>query len=60
MVPVPRLALSECNCFMGKVDALFALCDQMEASLNTRSRLLEVPLHEALCGEHDDQAEAAA
>jgi type I restriction enzyme S subunit len=44
---------------VAKVDALMALCDQLESSLITatitRSRLLEALLHEALGG----QSEAA-
>ena len=47
---VPPLA--EQHRIVAKVDALMALCDQLEASLTTtattRSRLLEALLHEAL------------
>ncbi|MBL4919113.1 hypothetical protein JL811_17970 [Tabrizicola sp. DMG-N-6] len=49
---------------MAKVDALMALCDQLEASLSTatrtRSRLFEALLQEALGGASDNQIEAAA
>lgn len=51
--------LAEQHRIVAKVDALMALCDQLEASLTTatttRSRLLEALLHEALGG----QSEAA-
>ncbi len=50
VVPLPPLA--EQHRIVAKVDALMALCDQLEASLTTatttRSRLLEALLHEAL------------
>jgi type I restriction enzyme S subunit len=50
--PLPPLA--EQHRIVAKVDALMALCDQLEASLTTatttRSRLLEALLHEALDG----------
>lgn len=53
LVPVPPLA--EQHRIVAKVDALMALCDQLEASLTTaattRSRLLETLLHEALNGQ---------
>jgi len=49
-LPVPPLA--EQHRIVAKVDELMALCDQLEASLNTgeatRSRLLGALLHEAL------------
>lgn len=35
---------------VAKIDALMALCDQLESSLTTRSRLFEAVLHEALSG----------
>lgn len=58
--PFPLPPLAEQHRIVAKVDALMALCDQLEASLTTatttRSRLLEALLHEAL----GDQAEAAA
>ncbi|MEH7829850.1 restriction endonuclease subunit S [Gemmobacter denitrificans] len=61
-VLVPPLA--EQHRIVAKVDALMALCDQLEASLTTatttRSRLLEALLHDALRGAPGDQAEAAA
>ncbi|GAO77732.1 restriction endonuclease subunit S [Sphingopyxis sp. C-1] len=49
-VPLPPLA--EQHRIVAKVDALMALCDQLEASITTgehiRSRLLEAVLHNAL------------
>lgn len=61
-VPLPPLA--EQHRIAAKVDALMALCDQLEASLTTatttRSRLLEALLHEALGGTLSDQSEVAA
>ncbi len=51
-IPLPPLA--EQHRIVAKVDALMALCDQLEANLTTtattRSRLLEALLHEALTG----------
>lgn len=51
-LPLPPLA--EQHRIVARVDALMALCDQLEASLTTatttRSRLLESLLHEALNG----------
>lgn len=58
-LPIPLPPLAEQHRIAAKIDALMALCDQLEASLTTatttRSRLLEALLHEALQG----QAEAA-
>lgn len=52
--PCPLPPLAEQHRIVAKVDALMALCDQLEASLTTatttRSRLLEALLHEALGG----------
>lgn len=52
LIPLPPLA--EQHRIVARVDALMALCDQLEASLTTatttRSRLLEALLHEALNG----------
>ncbi|MGC8732498.1 MAG: restriction endonuclease subunit S [Halothiobacillaceae bacterium] len=63
-LPIPLPPLAEQHRIVAKVDALMALCDQLEASLTTaittRSRLLEALLHEALGGAPGDQAEAAA
>lgn len=51
-LPVPVPPLAEQHRIVAKVDELMALCDQLEASLitgeQTRSRLLEAVLHEAL------------
>lgn len=53
-IPIPLPPLAEQHRIVSKVDALMALCDQLEASLTTatttRSRLLEALLHEALAG----------
>nr|WP_296430347.1 restriction endonuclease subunit S [Roseovarius sp. BRH_c41] len=61
-IPLPPLA--EQHRIVARVDALMALCDQLESSLTTatttRSRLLEALLHEALNGALGAQAEAAA
>ena len=63
-IPIPLPPLAEQHRIVAKVDALMALCDQLESSLTTatttRSRLLEALLHEALGGAPGDQAEVAA
>jgi type I restriction enzyme S subunit len=50
--PLPLPPLAEQHRIVAKVDALMALCDQLEASLTaasaTRRRLLDALLHEAL------------
>ncbi len=62
-IPIPLPPLAEQHHIVVKVDALMALCDQLEASLTTvtttRSRLLEVLLHEALVPSTDPVTEAA-
>ena len=51
-MPIPLPPLAEQHRIVAKVEAMMALCDQLEASLTTatttRSRLLEALLHEAL------------
>ncbi|WP_422003065.1 restriction endonuclease subunit S [Roseovarius mucosus] len=64
MVLIPLPPLAEQHRIVARVDALMALCDQLESSLTTttttRSRLLEALLHEALDGVLGVQSEAAA
>jgi type I restriction enzyme S subunit len=52
VLPIPLPPLAEQHRIVAKVDALMALCDQLEASLTTtattRSKLLNAVLHEAL------------
>ncbi|PKQ10725.1 MAG: restriction endonuclease subunit S [Alphaproteobacteria bacterium HGW-Alphaproteobacteria-1] len=52
--PIPLPPLAEQRRIVARVDALMALCDQLESSLTTaattRSRLLDALLHEALNG----------
>jgi len=59
--PLPPLA--EQHRIVGKVDALMALCDRLEASLDatatTRRRLLDALLAEALAPAEDREMEAA-
>jgi type I restriction enzyme, S subunit len=59
--PVPPLA--EQHRIVAKVDELMALCDRLEASLttadDTRRRLLDALLHEALAPVDDREMEAA-
>jgi type I restriction enzyme S subunit len=61
LVPVPPLA--EQHRIVAKVDELMALCDRLEASLTaageTRRRLLEALLAEALGPEEERELEAA-
>jgi type I restriction enzyme S subunit len=61
---IPFLPEDQQHRIVARVDALMALCDQLESSLTTatttRSRLLEALLHEALNGALGDQTEAAA
>lgn len=61
VVPLPPLA--EQHRIVAKVDALMALCDRLEASLDqtaaTRRRLLDALLAEALAPAHPLQSEAA-
>ena len=59
--PIPPLA--EQHRIVAKVDELMALCDRLEASLTTadetRRRLLEALLAEALAPDEDRELEAA-
>ena len=61
LIPLPPLA--EQRRIVAKVDTLMALCDRLEASLtataNTRSRLLDAVLAEALAPEDQRELEAA-
>jgi type I restriction enzyme, S subunit len=61
LIPLPPLA--EQHRIVAKVDALMALCDQLEVSLTataaTRRRLLDALLAEALAPTDDRELEAA-
>jgi type I restriction enzyme, S subunit len=61
--PFPLPPLGEQQRIVTKVDALMALCDRLEASLtaaaNTRRRLLEALLAEALAPHEEHELEAA-
>lgn len=63
MVLIPLPPLAEQHRIVAKVDALMALCDQLEASLTTtattRSKLLNALLHEALEPAAANEMEAA-
>lgn len=56
--PIPLPPTAEQHRIVAKVDELMSLCDQLEASLtcgeNTRSRLLNALLHEALHASHEN------
>lgn len=62
-LPIPLPPLAEQHRIVAKVDALMALCDQLEASLTTaadiRSRLLDALLAEALAPANASDLEAA-
>jgi type I restriction enzyme, S subunit len=61
--PIPLPPLGEQRRFVAKVDALMAICDRLEASLtaaaDTRRRLLDALLAEALGPAEDRELEAA-
>jgi type I restriction enzyme S subunit len=61
--PIPVPPLAEQKRIVAKVDALMALCDRLEASLtaasDTRRRLLDALLAEALAPAEDRELEAA-
>jgi type I restriction enzyme, S subunit len=58
--PFPLPPLAEQHRIVAKVDELMALCDQLEAALRereeTRRRLLEAVLHEALSSDLEETA----
>jgi type I restriction enzyme S subunit len=62
-LPIPLPPLAEQRRIVASVDALMALCDRLEASLNataaTRRRLLDALLDEALAPSDDREFEAA-
>jgi type I restriction enzyme, S subunit len=61
--PFPLLPLTEQHRIVAKVDELMGLCDRLEASLatteDTRHRLLEALLREALAQDQERELEAA-
>jgi type I restriction enzyme S subunit len=61
--PIPLPPLAEQHRIVAKVDALMALCDRLEANLtasaDTRRRLLDALLAEALAPPEDREMEAA-
>ena len=62
-IPIPLPPLAEQHRIVAKVNALMALCDQLEASLTTgdatRRRLLDALLAEALAPAATDERQAA-
>jgi len=62
-IPLPLPPVAEQHRIVAKVDALMALCDRLEASLTataeTRRRLLDTLLAEALAPADDRELEAA-
>jgi type I restriction enzyme S subunit len=62
-LPIPVPALAEQHRIVARVDALLALCDRLESSLDlaaaTRRRLLDALLAEALAPADDREMEAA-
>jgi type I restriction enzyme S subunit len=61
--PIPLPPLAEQHRIVAKVDALMALCDRLEASLDqtaaTRRRLLDALLAEALEPAHNREMKVA-
>ncbi len=62
-LPIPLPPLAEQHRIVAKVDELMALCDRLEASLtataDTRRRLLDALLAEALAPKDERELEAA-